>query len=125
MNKIIISSDSIEKITATLSDENPKSSEKLYNSLPIEGRANLWGDEIYFNIPLTVEEENARPVVEKGEIALGVGNSLFCIFFGKTPASTEDSIRPANPVNVVGRIDGDPKIFKKVSRGERINISKA
>jgi uncharacterized protein len=48
--------------------------------------------------------------------------SCFCIFFGKTPASTETEIKPASPVNLVGCFNGDPELWKKVSAGDTIRL---
>ncbi len=124
MNKIVISSESIGKVTATLHDENSVSARKFYESLPFEGTANLWGDEIYFSIPLIVEKENGRVCVKEGEIAIWVESPSFCIFFGKTPVSTDKEIRAASEVNVIGQIEGDPKVFKEVNRGETIKITR-
>ncbi len=125
MKKIKISSEKIGEIFVTLTEENPKTAKAFYSSLPIEGRANLWGEEIYFRIPVPVYKEKGRVVVKKGEIALWVESPSFCIFFGKTPASTEKEIRAFSDVNVIGKIEGDLDIFKGVAQGEIISIKKA
>ena len=124
MKKIKISSESIGEAFATLTDENPKTAKAFYSSLPIEGKAGLWGEEIYFRVPVPVYKEKGRVAVEKGEIALWVESPSFCIFFGKTPASTEKEIRAFSDVNVVGKIEGDVEIFKKVKQGEVISLKK-
>ena len=123
--KIKILSDSIGEVIAELTTENPKTAKKLYDALPIKEKANLWGDEIYFSVPLQIEKENSRVVVEEGEIAIWVENPAFCIFFGKTPVSTDGEIRAYSDVNVIGRVGVDPGIFKKVKSGELIQILKA
>ena len=94
--------------------------EAIWNALPIEARANTWGDEIYFSIPVYLEEENAQVIVEKGDLGYWPSGNAFCIFFGRTPASRGDEIRPASPVNVFGRLEGDPTIFKRVRSGEKL-----
>ncbi len=94
----------------------------IWNALPIEARASTWGDEIYFSIPVYLEEENAQEVVEKGDLGYWPPGNAFCIFFGRTPASRGDEIRPASPVNVIGRVEGDPTVFKKVRSGERVML---
>jgi len=93
--------------------------------LPIEARANTWGDEIYFGIPVKVGPENPREVVELGDLAYWPPGNAFCIFFGRTPASRGDEIRPASAVNVFGRVEGDPKVFKKVRSGDAVRIERA
>ncbi|RLF63404.1 MAG: hypothetical protein DRN30_06635, partial [Thermoplasmata archaeon] len=73
--------------------------------------------------PVDMEEENAVETVEKGTIAFWPPGNALCIFWGPTPASRRlDEIRPASPVNILGKIVGDPKIFSKVRSGERIRI---
>ncbi|MEA3485440.1 MAG: cyclophilin-like family protein, partial [Candidatus Aerophobetes bacterium] len=88
------------------------------------GGANTWGEEIYFSIPVKMELENAKAVVSEGDLGYWPPGTAFCIFFGLTPASQGDEIRPASPVNVFGRIIGDPKIFKKVKSGAEIIVEK-
>jgi hypothetical protein len=98
----------------------------LWETLPIQGRASLWGEEIYFAIPLEAPAEpSAREEMEPGEIAYWPPGKAFCIFFGKTPASTGDAPRAASPVNPLGRVAGDAKAFLGVPDGAEIRIERA
>jgi hypothetical protein len=124
MRRIKISSKSIGEVFANLTDENPKTAKAFYSSLPTEGRAILWGGEIYFRMPVGVNKENSRVAVEVGEIAIWIESPSFCIFFGKTPASTKKEIRALSEVNVIGKIEGSPEIFKQVKPGEVIRLKK-
>ena len=119
--KIIITVDNV-KISAQLNDS--KTAQNIWDALPIEGSVNTWGDEIYFSIPVNVGSENAKEVVSEGDLGYWPPGSAFCIFFGLTPASQGDEIRPASPVNIFGKIIGDSKVFKKVSSGAKITIEK-
>ena len=106
--------------------ENTPTAKAIYNALPLDGAANRWGDEIYFVIPVRTEmEKSATDVVEEGDVAYWPEGSCFCIFFGKTPASTEDEIMAASKVNVFGKIKGNFKIFKNVKNSDLIIIEKA
>ena len=96
----------------------------IWHALPIEALANTWGDEIYFSIPVHLEEENAQEVVEKGDLGYWPPGNAFCVFFGRTPASRGDEIRPASPVSVVGHLEGDPGVFKKVRSGEKVVLER-
>jgi len=125
MKKIKISSETIGEVFAALTEENPKTAKMFYSSLPIEGKANLWGEEIHFRVPVPIPKEKGRIVVESGEIALWLESPSFCIFFGKTPTSTEKEIRAFSQVNVIGKVEGDTEIFKNVPQGEKISIKKA
>lgn len=108
---------------ATLNDS--QTAQKIWDALPIEARGNTWGDEIYFSIPVHLGEENAQAVVDMGDLGYWPPGNAFCIFFGRTPASHGDEIRPASPVNVFGKVEGDAKVFKKVRSGARVILEQA
>ncbi len=98
---------------------------KVVAALPIEGRVNTWGDEIYFAIP--VEEEldgTAKELVEMGDLGYWPSGSAFCVFFGRTPISVGDEIRPASAVNIIGKVDGDPTALKSVGDGDKVILQK-
>jgi hypothetical protein len=99
-----------------------RTAQAIWEILPIEGRANLWGDEIYFSIPLSLELETGQELVNIGELGYWPQGNAFCIFFGPTPVSQGDEIRPASQVTVFGKIHGDATIFKKVAAGMKITI---
>ena len=111
------------KMSAELNDSN--TAQKIWKTLPIEGSVNTWGDEIYFSISANIGLENAKAVVSEGDLGYWPPGNAFCIFFGLTPASQGDEIRPASPVNIFGKVIGDPKVFKKVSSGAKIIIEKS
>lgn len=104
---------------------NNETAKKIWEALPVEGSVNTWGDEIYFSIPVKVGLENAKAVVLEGDLGYWPPGNAFCIFFGPTPASEGEEIRPASPVNVFGKIIGDPQVFKKVRSGAKIIIEKS
>jgi uncharacterized protein len=96
-----------------------RTADAIWRALPIESRGSTWGDEIYFSIPVSVDPESPREVVQKGDLGYWPPGSAFCIFFGPTPASRGDEIRPASAVNIFGRVEGDPAAFKAV-RGNAV-----
>jgi len=97
---------------------------KILEALPFEGSANVWGDEIYFDIPLSLEQEpDARADVEVGDLAYWPAGPAFCIFFGPTPVSTDDQPRAYSPANVFGRVLGDTGKFKTISAGAVIKVT--
>jgi hypothetical protein len=99
-----------------------RTAQAIWEILPIESRTNLWGDEIYFSIPLSLELETGQELVNIGELGYWPQGNAFCIFFGPTPVSQGDGIRPASPVTVFGKIHGDATIFKNVAAGMKITI---
>ena len=117
------------RVGSTVLDAELNDSEtarQITSELPIEeGSFNTWGDEIYFSIPVTADPENAVETVDLGDLGYWPPGKAFCIFFGKTPASEGDEIRPASPVNPIGRVIGDTTVLKTVSSGEGIIIEVA
>ena len=98
--------------------------DKVWDALPITASGSTWGDEIYFRTPIEATEDDAREVVEMGDVAFWPPGNALCLFFGTTPASRGDEIRPASPVNVIGRIEGDPTIFKQVRSGAEVTVTR-
>ena len=108
---------------AELSDS--PTAQKLWDALPLEGSANIWGEEIYFEIPISAPQEaDARQDVEVGTIAYWPVGSAFCIFFGPTPVSKDHQPRAYSPVNILGRIEGDVAGLMQVQQGEIVRIEK-
>jgi len=106
-------------------NESP-TAKKVWEALPLEARADTWGDEIYFGIPVKSSlEKDALEVVEVGDLGYWPTGSAFCIFFGPTPMSRGKEVRPASAVNVIGRVSGDARIFKKVPSRVKVRIEKA
>ena len=120
--KIIILAGSVKQ-KAELNDS--PTALKIWDALPIEASANTWGDEIYFAIDVMTELSEPKEVVEKGDLGYWDQGHAFCIFFGLTPVSTPDEIRPASAVDVVGKLLGEPEEFKQVNTGEKVTIEKA
>jgi len=115
----------VENIKASAELNDSETAQEIWKALPIEGKVNIWGDEIYFSIPVKIGLENAKAVVSEGDLGYWPPGTAFCIFFGPTPMSRGDEIRPASPVNVFGRMEGDAKVFKKVTPGAKIIVDKA
>lgn len=122
---IIIETKETGKIKAELrEDGNPITAQAIWDALPIEAEVATWGDEIYFSIPVVLKEENAVSIVEEGELGYWPEGKCFCIFFGPTPLSKGEEIVPASPVNIFGKVMGDAGVFKKVSSGAKIKVTR-
>jgi hypothetical protein len=97
----------------------------VYEALPIKANGQRWGGEIYFNINVSFElEEGSRDVMEEGELAYWPPGQAFCIFFGKTPASSGNEIRAASAVNVIGKLKCDLSGLWSVADGAEVAIEK-
>ena len=120
--KIKIKAGNVE-VDAVLNDS--LTAQKTWGILPIEARADTWGDEIYFAIPVKAPlEKTAQELVQVGDLGYWPTGNAFCIFFGPTPMSRGDEVRPASAVNVIGKVAGDAKVFKKVPSGAKVRIEK-
>ena len=99
-----------------------KTAKEFFEILPISSNVNIWGDEIYFSIPLKADIENGIEEVDIGTIAFWPPGSALCIFFGKTPASQSDKPQAASPVTIIGNIVNIEiiKELKEIRDGEKI-----
>ena len=111
------------ELDAELNDSETAS--RILAELPIRSNFNTWGDEIYFQIPVTADPEDPRETVDSGDLAYWPPGKAFCIFYGPTPVSEGDEIRPASPVNPVGRVLSGAEALKKASLSDGITIEKS
>ncbi len=110
------------ELKAILNDS--RTAQAIWEALPIVARINTWGDEVYFAIPVKLELERGQEVVEIGDLGYWPTGSAFCIFFGPTPMSRGEEIRPASAVAVFGKVVSDATILKKASSGAQIIIER-
>lgn len=92
----------------------PRTVETIIRKLPVEGRAALWKEEVYFEIPVKLGEEKAKPTVETGTIAFWPMGSALCIFYGQS--------QPYSPVSILGKITKNLELFKQIKSGTRIRV---
>jgi hypothetical protein len=112
------------EVRVELTSDNRKTADAIWAALPFESSAERWGDEIYFKIPVKFTEENTQTVVKVGDVAYWPPGTSMCIFFGPTPVSEAGEPRAYSPVNVFGKVIGDPMIFKKIGSGEKIRVGR-
>lgn len=103
--------------------DNTRTAEAIWQALPIEGQGARWGQELYFAIPLDLPAEDAREEVARGELGYWPPGKAFCIFWGPTPASTGPEPRAASPVNVFGKVLGDPAALGR-AKGTRVRVER-
>ena len=111
------------QLEAQLNDT--KTAQTVWEALPIQARGSTWGDEIYFGIPVHVDLENGQEVVEIGDLGYWPPGQAFCVFFGPTPASQGNEIRPASAVTVIGRVQGDATMLRQIKSGAPVTIETA
>jgi len=114
------------KITSEAVLAETEAASAIWEALPIESTTNTWGEEVYFSTPVSLSlDETAKEIVDMGDLGYWPTGRALCIFFGLTPMSRGDEIRPASAVNIVGKIIGDPKLFNEVRSGEKVHVRKA
>ena len=122
MEKITIS---VETISIQAEVYDTPTAKKIFDALPLESTVSVWGDEIYFGIPLSIEQEpEAAADVAVGDLGYWPAGPAFCIFFGPTPVSTDDRPRAYSPVNVFGRVLGDAGVLKAIPTGATIRVNR-
>ena len=124
MARIITISTGSIKLEAELNDTS--TADAVWNTLPYEAQGSVWGDELYFPIPeeLDLELENEQDVVEAGDLGYWPTGRAMCLFFGPTPISGPGEIKPASAVNIIGRLQDDLDVLKKIPAGIEIKVSK-
>lgn len=93
----------------------------IWLALPLEAYVNVWGEEIYFEIPVKMQLENARKVMQVGEVAYWPDGSALCLFFGPTPVSSGPDPVAYSPVTPVGRVVKEVEGLKEI--GDRTKVS--
>ncbi len=102
---------------------NSPTADQLWDALPFEGPASVWGDEIYFEVPFEAEQaQDAREQVEVGELGFWPLGRAFCIFYGPTPVSRDERPRAYSPVNVVGRVLDDATALRGTKSGALVSV---
>ena len=126
---ILMSEESITRVSIKFFIENvgeaegelirhlaPRTVDAITKTLPIEGRAALWKEEVYFEIQIKMGDEKAKAKVEKGTVAYWpIGNAL-CIFYGES--------QPYSPVNIVGKMTKNLEVFAETKSGTRIKVER-
>jgi hypothetical protein len=107
---------------ATL-DDTP-TARALVAALPVKAKAQTWGEEVYFEIPVTAKlESGAKQVVPPGTVCFWVEGSSLALPFGRTPVSDGNEPKLVTPCNVLGKIDGDPRQLASVRSGDTITVT--
>ena len=112
------------ELTATL--EDTPTARLVLAALPAKSRANTWGEEVYFSMPVSAKKEkNAVEVVPPGTVCFWVEGSSLALPYGPTPVSKGDECRLVTSVNVLGKLDGDPRALARVRAGDAIEVTVA
>lgn len=116
VKKIKISVKDFEVEASLLEEKRPKTCEKIWNSLPIKGKAKIYKEEIYFNIPTKIKPENPTPTTKKGDVSYWPEGPAFCVFFGGS--------QPVSPVNTFARVGEGVDRFGDVGDGDEVVVER-
>jgi hypothetical protein len=111
------------EVTGLLNDSG--TADLVWDALPITASGSIWGDEIYFRTEIVTGVQDGQEVVDMGALAYWPPGQAICLFYGPTPMSQGDDIRPASAVNVFGQIEGDPTVLKSTTSGAQVSVERA
>lgn len=114
--KIEISAGDFTVEAVLMEEERPKTCDKIWESLPLEGEASIYKEEIYFEIPVKIEPEESTPETEKGDVSYWPEGPAFCVFYGDS--------QPVSPVNTFARVGEDVEKFREIEDGDRVLVRK-
>lgn len=124
MTRIITIKAGSIQLEAELNDTS--AADAVWNTIPYEAQGSIWGDELYFRIPveLALELESGQGVVEVGDLGYWPVGNAFCVFYGLTPVSTDERPRPVSPVIVFGKVIGDATGLREVRPGVTVFVTR-
>lgn len=111
---------------ATASLLDTPTAARVVKALPCESSASTWGEEVYFQVPVAAAlEADARQVVDPGTVCFWVEGRSLALPFGPTPVSRGGECRLVAKVNVLGKLDVDPRLLAQVRDGDPIRVELA
>jgi len=120
--KLRLSSSGVEILLELL---DTPTSRAVFEAAPFEAHAQTWGDEVYFTTPVSAKlEADARQVVDPGTVCFWTQGDALALPFGRTPISTDERPKLANPCNVLGTLK-DFALLKKIKAGDKIKVERA
>ena len=112
-------------LSLTIDLKDTPTSRAVFAAAPFEARAQTWGDEVYFSTPVSAKPEaDAKQVVDPGTVCFWTQGDALALPFGRTPISTDDRPKLANPCNVLGSMK-DFALLKNIKSGDRLKVEKA
>ena len=123
MAKLRITAGSVSILVET---RDTQTAAAIVQALPIDSIARTWGEEVYFDTPVSLPREpDAKAVVEAGEIAFWTGGDAIAVGFGPTPISQGDEIRLASPTNIWADALDDVRALAPVRDGDPVTVEAA
>ena len=115
-SRIKISGEDFETTAKLLEDKKPETCKAVWDSLPFEGKASVFKEEVYFTFPVDIELEEGSPDTEKGDVSYWPKGPAFCVFFGDS--------QPVSPVSTFAKIEEGVESFREVAERDSISVTK-
>ena len=112
--------------TINIKLRSTKTAIAIKNILPFKSIVKTWGEEIYFEIPIEeslVLENDAKDIINVGEIAYWIEGKCIAIGYGKTPISKGNEIKLAARTNIWGDALLNIKELDKIKDGDEVVVS--
>ena len=124
MSELTMEFDDGTRVVVSLRSDETPTTKGLKSAAPFRSSANRWGDEVYFEAPVSAPlEGDARDVMDVGEVAYWPDGKAIAVFFGRTPVSNDDRPRAYSPCNIVGTVKGDPHRLRSVKGGSKVSVT--
>lgn len=112
------------ELEAAWVETNERTRDALVDLLPVEGDAARWGEELYMPVDMSVTPADTDTHVSVGSVAYWPDGPAICLFWGPTPASTDETPVAASPVAEVAQV-ADVTSLSDLTGGARLRIELA
>ena len=117
---------SVGSVRLEVALEDTPTANAILQAVPFESTARTWGEEVYFDAPVSVDlEPQARQIVDPGTVCYWVEGSALALPYGPTPISSDGRPKLASRCNVLGKIVGDARVLAKARAGDRVKVESA
>ena len=104
--------------------EDTPTARALIAALPVKSSASIWGEEVYFEVPVAAKlETDAQQIVEPGTVCFWTEGGALALPFGRTPISEDARPKLVSRCNVLGRIEGDSRALASVRAGDPVTVT--
>ncbi|MFX0113337.1 MAG: cyclophilin-like family protein [Candidatus Hodarchaeota archaeon] len=124
MKQLLFETSQGEVVARVIQDKNVAITQEVAKCLPLSSKVETWGEEIYFETSIAARVQEPQEIVDLGDVGYWPPGRALCLFFGKTPISSENEIRPASAVGVFAQLIPPFEVLKQVQSGEKIKVRK-
>ncbi len=103
-----------KEFTSTIELNDTKTASAIAKAMPMKAAAEVWKEEIYFEIPVARGQERGTARVQPGDVTYWPPGRCFCVFFGNS--------QPVSEVTLIGKVESNSKDFKRVRHGDIITL---